>query len=398
MRRLLFVDDEPQILDGLRDALRKQRHVWEMRFCTSGDDALELMNETAFEVIVTDMRMPGMDGAELLRRVKVRNPGMIRIVLSGQADRDLIMKMLPVSQQFLSKPCNADRLRTVITQALELRELLDDPVIRDLIGDVESLPSVPATYWKLSEALAAGTTGISDISEIVEQDAALSAKLLQIVNSAYFGLTHAVTSVSAALNYLGLELLKALSLMMGIFNAAEQQVRIPEYSVEDAQRKALLVAQLARRIVSDRSRRDEAFTTGVLHDVGKLILATRLPNRYSSVLREAADGERALHAIEIERIGASHASVGGVLLGSWGLPCSIVQSVAHHDVLSAGSYGEDPVTLAVHVADALIGAKLRGHKDTVELDMQTLQQRDLHSNLAEWRVIADEVIANAPPV
>lgn len=391
MRNVLFVDDEPQILDGLRDALRKQRHEWNMQFCVSGEDALQSMSTTAFEVIVTDMRMPGMDGAELLRHVKSRHPSTIRIVLSGQADRELAMKMLPVSQQFLSKPCSTDRLRSVITHALELRDMLDDPVVLGLVGDVESLPSVPATYWQLTEALSSSDVGIAEISAIVEGDAGLSAKLLQIVNSAYFGLSQPVTSVSSAVNYVGIELLKALSLMVGIFSAAEHQIRIPEYSLEAAQRQALMVAQLARKIVTDRSRRDEAFTTGVLHDVGKLVLATRLPNRYGSVLREAAAGDIPLHLLEIERIGASHASVGGVLLGSWGLPCTIVQSVARHHAMTSNKCAEDPVTVAVHVADVMISSLLTGRADTEALDMHTLQQLDLLGSLREWRLSAEEI-------
>ena len=390
MKRLLFVDDEPQILDGLRDALHKQRRHWDMTFCTSGQDALRAMQVGAFDVVVSDMRMPGMDGAELLQRIKQLHPATVRIVLSGQADRELVMRLLPVSQQFLTKPCSADELRVVLERALDSNDFLDDPVLLDLIGEMGTLPSVPATYAALTKALQSPDAGIAEISAIVAQDAALSAKVLQIVNSAYFGLSQTVHAVPVAVNYLGLELLKALALMVGIFAPASTG-SIAEFSIDRAQREALLVAQLARRIVRDPRRRDEAFTTGVLHDVGKLILATRLPRRYGAVLREAQEDERPLHAIERERIGASHASVGAVLLGRWGLPCSMVSSVAHHHDLEAPRDASDPVTLAVHVADEMIDALMSGAKDPRTLDLAALERQDVLSMLPEWWQAARDV-------
>lgn len=395
MKRVLFVDDEQQILDGLRDALRKQRQIWDMTFCTSASDALSAMEAAPFGVIVTDMRMPVMDGAALLAEVKTRYPATVRIVLSGQADRDLVMKMLQVSQQFLSKPCNTDRLRSAVERAFDLRELLDDPVILGLIGGLDTLPTVPATYQRLTEALASGTIGVGAIAGIVEQDGALSAKLLQIVNSAYFGLTQPVVAVPTAVNYLGLELLKALSLMVGIFGAADAWPAAPEYSAEAAQRQALLVASVARRIVTERVRRDEAFTTGILHDVGKLILATRLPKRYGAVLREAAAGGRPLRDIEHDLLGTSYASVGAVLLGTWGLPCSIVQSVAHHASPGERGYADDPVTLAVHVASALVSAALRGQSEAPLLDLAAIDAQGLLGALPEWQAITQELVRSA---
>lgn len=391
MTRLLFVDDEPQILDGLRDALHRQRLQWDMTFCTSGPDALRAMDGGAFDVVVSDMRMPGMDGAELLRRIKERHPATVRIVLSGQADRELVMRLLPVSQQFLSKPCSASELRTVLERALESNTFLEDPVLLALIGEMGTLPSVPATYAALTKAIQSPDSGIGEISAIVARDAALSAKVLQIVNSAYFGLSHTVHAVPMAVNYLGLEVLKALALMVGIFAAADTSA-IAEFSIDEAQREALLVAQVARRLVQDPRRRDEAFTTGALHDVGKLILATRLPRRYGAVLREAQSHERPLYAIERERIGASHASVGAVLLGRWGLPYDMVASVAHHHTMNESRDGMDPVMLAVHVADAMVTALLTHQPEPGTLDLETLERQGLLSVLPEWWTIARETV------
>lgn len=393
MKQILFVDDEPQVLDALRDALRKRRHEWNMIFCSSGADALQAIATNAFDVILCDMRMPVMDGAEVLRRVKQDSPATVRIVLSGQADRDLVLRTLPASQQFLAKPMSTEKMIAVIERACELRALLNDAAVRALVGAVEALPSIPATYWQLNELLAGGDAGIAEISALAERDSALSAKLLQIVNSAYFGFAKPVSSVASAVNYVGVDLLKAMALMVGIFQLAPRSVTVVGFSVEESQQQALLVAQIARRIVTDQSRRDEAFTTGVLHDVGKLILATRVPESYAAILRDGILSEKPMHQLETEALGASHALIGAVLLGAWGLPYSMVQSVAYHHNLRSHRAIDDPVTVAVHVADALVSAHLSGRRDSnIDLDVDALSEHGLLPQLQEWTEIAQSVM------
>ncbi|MEO7998388.1 MAG: HDOD domain-containing protein, partial [Gemmatimonadaceae bacterium] len=218
-------------------------------------------------------------------------------------------------------------------------------------------------------------------------------KLLQIVNSAYFGFGKPISSVAAAVSYVGVDLLKAMALMVGIFRPAPTSITVLGFSVEESQQQALLVAQIARRIVTDKSRRDEAFTTGVLHDVGKLILATRVPEAYAAILREGITGEKPLHQLETEALGASHALIGAVLLGAWGLPYSMVQSVAYHHNLRTHHAIDDAVTVAVHVADAFVSAHLSGHRDvTLDLDIEALSAHGLLPQLEEWTAIANEIM------
>jgi YesN/AraC family two-component response regulator len=110
LRRVLFVDDDQYILDGLQNLLRKQRSRWDMCFALGGAAALELFAAAPFDVIVSDMRMPGMDGAELLAHVRERYPAARRIVLSGYAEPAAVQRALEVAHQFLSKPCRAPDL------------------------------------------------------------------------------------------------------------------------------------------------------------------------------------------------------------------------------------------------------------------------------------------------
>src|SRR5262250_288397 len=104
-RRILFVDDDPQLLSGLGKALRKHRHRWTMVFADSGDAALAEIHRATFDVVVSDMRMPVMDGAELLAQIRDRDPSTIRMILSGFSERNAIVRAQPVAHQFFNKPC-----------------------------------------------------------------------------------------------------------------------------------------------------------------------------------------------------------------------------------------------------------------------------------------------------
>ena len=394
MKRVLFVDDEPRVLDGLRDMLRKQRRVWDMVFAPGAEAALEEIARAPFDVVVSDMRMPGMDGASFLGRVKELSPEAARIILSGHAEEAMILRALPVCHQYLSKPCSAEALREVIERACDLQALLADPRLRALAGSVGTLPSVPAIYWELTRALADPEVGAADVSKIVERDPALSAKVLQIVNSSFFGLPQRTTSVGKAVSYLGLSVVKAVAVTLQVFSAGAKAKPIPGFSVEELQTRAVLVAEIARQIIRDPKRAEEAYLAGLLLDMGKIILALGAPERFAAALRLATDSGQPLHLVEQELLHVSHAEVGAFLLGTWGLPLPIVAAVAcHHNPAAAASVDAE-LTVAVHVASALVdGEDLAGATRSVDrLDTATIEALGMTSELVRWRGVAATVL------
>lgn len=392
MKRILFVDDEPHVLDGLRNLLRKQRNVWEMSFAVGGQAALEELRKAPFDVIVTDMRMPGMDGATLLQKVKEEHPRVARIVLSGHAEREVVVKALPLSHQYLSKPCDEATLRAVIERACELQSLLDNGAIRDVVGKMDRLPSVPRTYSELSRVMGERDAGLGDVAKIIEQDPAMCAKILQLVNSPYFGLSRRVTSASHAVNYLGIELLKGLVLTAEVFGAMDDSAAIEGFSMERLQEFSVLTAAVSKQLVSDPKDSEQACTAGLVHDIGKIILALAIPACFQEVVRVGRAGETPFHAIEKEMIGVTHAEVGGYLLGVWGLPLPIVEAVTyHHGPLHPGGTGLG-ILGAVHVADALVDGALAerdGRRPESRLDVPFLKEMGLIDELPKWRAIVD---------
>lgn len=394
VKYILFVDDEQQILDGLRDLLRKERRQWEMVFALGGVAALEELEKRPFDVVVSDMRMPGMDGVAFLQTVKERHPAVARIVLSGHAEQDMVLRALPVAHQYLAKPAQADSLRAVIQRACELRDVLVDPKIRELVGKLDSLPSLPASYWELTRALANPDVSLAEVTKIVEKDPGLSAKVLQIVNSAFFGLPQKTASIGRAVSYLGLQTIKAIAVSVQVFAAAGQSTEVQGFSIEAFQDNALLVAEVSKQIVRDGTRSEDAFTAGLLRDTGKLILAFSSPQKFSEAIAEAAAKERALWVVEKEIFGVSHADVGAFLLGTWGLPLPMVTAVAFHHAPEAALSGDGDLIIAVHVADALVESVLSPHRSvaTSALDVSTLEKLGVGAELQAWQEKATKII------
>jgi HD-like signal output (HDOD) protein len=383
--RILFVDDEQAILDGLRDLLRKERRRWGMVFALGGKEALDELARQPFDVVVSDIRMPGMDGTQLLTKVKATYPSVARIVLTGHADRDAVLRALPVAHQFLAKPCDAGALRVAIERTQALHTLLASQEIRDIVGRLTSLPSVPQTYLALTDAARDSRKGLSDMTAIVERDPAMGTKVLQLVNSAYFGNTQPIASIQQAVMYLGIELLKGMALTGNVFGTMGKTA-IDGFSLEALQTRSLRTACLAKRFVEDPRKAEEAFTAALVADVGQIIIAMGLRKGYQDVLRRARETARPLHAVELEMLGVTHAEIGAYLLGVWNLPFSIIEGVAYHHRPNALGDGPCEMLAALHAADALVDPPIEGVEP--ELDLGFFERAGLVQRLVEWRRIA----------
>lgn len=355
MKSILFVDDEPMILDGLRRMLRSMRNEWDMHFADSGAAGLALLANTPCDVVVSDMRMPGMNGAQLLTEIKSRFPDTLRIVLSGHAEADMVMQAFGVTQQYLLKPCEQATLRETITRAFRLRELLTNEQIKRVIGKIDSLPVLPDVYQELVACLRSPDASIAEVSRIIGQDVGMTAAILKVVNSAYFGLQKSIANIERAVTFLGIESVMALVLEHGIISGAQ----VPDmagFSLESLRRDGLRTAAAARAIARVEptlaETQDEAFLSGVLHDIGRLVLAMGLPREYAEV--GVYQQQQGVRRIEAERavIGTTHPEAGAYLLGLWGFPNSVLEAVLFHETPGEAPTESLSLLTAVHVAHA----------------------------------------------
>ena len=354
--RVLFVDDDPLVLQGLQRMLRSMRTAWDMEFVDGGAKALDLLKQRSFEVVVSDMRMPGMNGAQLLNALAVQYPDTIRIILSGHADQDLITQCLGSAHQYLSKPCDPDLLKKLVNDTWRLGSDIASERVRKAVGSLENLPSLPATYRRLSEALAREDSTAADLGRIISQDIGMTAKILKLVNSAFFGLRRELSNPTEAVTYLGTETVRSLVLANGIFQEA-RPLRTRQISLDDIWNHSLAVGHGARNILralkAPEAMQNDGFISGLLQDTGILILAQNFPDAYDQALGLVQDEHYLLSLAEQRVLGVNHAEVGAYLTGLWGLPALIVQSLRFHHSPALGPGGADQITpaAAVHLAD-----------------------------------------------
>jgi HD-like signal output (HDOD) protein/CheY-like chemotaxis protein len=390
MKTLLFVDDESKVLQGLQRQLRSMRNDWDMHFSEGAKKALEFMATKPVDVIVTDMMMPEMDGAELLTEVSRRHPNTVRIVLSGHAEREAVLRLIGPAHQYLSKPCDAEELRTAVGRAFALRDLLSSEQLKQLATRIKCLPSLPALYQQLTDELNKEDSSMERIGEIISRDIAMTAKILQLVNSAFFGLPQPISSPTEAVMYLGLSTVRSLVLSLQVFSQFKSPP-LPGFSLDALANHCWVTGVLARRVAKVQSRdmkmMDQCFLAGLLHDVGRIILAAGLPEQYAKVWNAAGKQGASLWQAEQAEFGATHADVGAYLIGLWGLPSTIVEAVAFQHCPSLCVAKDFSPLTAIHVANAFAHEKNGVAAELISIDTNYLTQLGLADRLAEWREV-----------
>ena len=330
MHRVLFVDDDPLVLRGLSRSADEFSENWQVDFASSGRDAITLLSQHAYDALVTDMHMPGMDGLQLLQIVSRDLPGVMRFVLSGNTSSSQALAAAHLVHQMIPKPCEMETIYAIVERACRLRDMLSDPHLLQFITGIKTLPSVPLIYNNLVKELQSEDTSPQVVGGIIAKDAAMTAKILQLVNSAFFALPENVSSPQRAVTILGLNTVKALVLGIQVFSEFHNAPGLP-ISVDAVWKHSILVSSLAYTIAKELNlkpqEREDVRVSGMLHDVG-ILLYLKIPiiGRYVRFNKPGLISNES----EYEAIGTSHAEMGGYLLGMWGLPTSIVEAVTFH--------------------------------------------------------------------
>ena len=331
-QRIMFVDDEPNLLSGLRRMLRVKRDVWDMQFAEGGEQALALMAQAPVDAVVSDMRMPGMDGGQLLAEVRRRHPQTARIILSGHADRTAIISAVGPTQQYLAKPCELELLVAVLERVLTVRGIVHNDRLRGLLGGVESLPKPPRVYEEMMAVATDPDSDLDDVVTLIEQDLGTSAEVLRLVNSAFFGLPSRVPTIGRAVGLLGLETIQALAVAGAVF--ASGGPTPPGLDPRQLSTRGMQVGVLARRIATVEGwpleAVGDAFFAGLLHEVGLAVLAGSDPAGWSALLAEGAQVAdlEAHRALEVAHLGCAATEASAYLLGLWGFSEPVVEAIA----------------------------------------------------------------------
>jgi putative nucleotidyltransferase with HDIG domain len=392
MNRVLLVDDEPNIVQGLSRMMRCVRDEYETRYALSGAEALRIMAEWPADVIVSDMRMPGMNGVELLNRIAAEYPEAVRLILSGHTDREVIMQSAVVAHQFLSKPCDAQTLVHTLRRAASVRSLLREPAIRNAVGRTMQLPCLSSTYDNLMVVLGTAGCSANDVAGVVSKDVVLTAKVMQLVNSGFFGAARRVDSIVDAITCLGIDVIRALVATIEAFDGFK--ATFDDAQIRGVFHHSLRVAELAKNIAAFEglsiADQEDALLAGMLHDIGKLILARAYPDRYAEAL--LTDGELwPDQALERYTIGASQAEVGAYLLGLWGFQIHVVEAVAFHDRPDACRAPVFSLTTIIHAANILADVPTdKPFQGSLSLDYEYLRCVGKLDHVNSWASLEKE--------
>jgi putative nucleotidyltransferase with HDIG domain len=390
LKRILFVDDEVEVLDSLRDALRRYRHQWNVRFASSGEAALAELAAEPADVVVSDIQMPGMNGAALLAGIQQLHPATIRIVLSGYANHEFIARAAPAAHRILGKPCNVELLSLVLERSCTLHALSEVTEKYRLTVATTTLPSRPELYSEITDVIADLRSTPEDIAAVIERDVAMTAKVLQLANSAFFSDGRSVASVLDAVLNLGPETIKSLTVSAETFGSLVP-ASIHGFSLERFQEHAILVARIARGILPDGEAQQDAVTAALLHDIGKLVAITDDRERWDRLTVEARHRGLPRYAVEKDIEEVTHAATGAYLLALWGLPLGVVEAVAGHHDLTLLPRDSLDATAAVHIADALaheVRPELGDGAPPVSLDCAALERLGVSGQLDRWRELA----------
>ncbi len=393
MNTILFVDDETYILDSLRRCLRTMNDRWQILFADSAEAALQLMKQYHVDVVITDMVMPGCNGVELLGKIARNYPRTVRIILSGHTDQLAALQSTEVAHQFINKPTSAEQLKILVERICHLRDLLDNQKYITLATKIRNLPSLPTVYYDLLDEINAPDPSLKRIGNIINKDLGMTAKILQLINSAFFGLPHRVHSVDQAVALLGLDTLRALILHVNIFSSFPPG-RTVLSSVSSLRDHSLLVGYLAKRILQEEQIQKElaekAMLAGILHDIGYLLLA-QMPDVCRQAVQMSREQGYTLAEAEYMLTGISHAESGAYLLGIWGFEEELVETVAFHHRPSQAPHPGSGTLMAVYVADTLLNWAGGPNVGKTKLNLNYLQDQGMALDVDYWIQAADDL-------
>jgi putative nucleotidyltransferase with HDIG domain len=412
MRKILFVDDDPKEIKWLKKMLESMCHEWEMEFAASGEEALTFMAKSPFDAVVSDMRMPEMNGVELLGIITERYPETVCIIHSELSDKETVLRSVKSTYQFLMKPSNAETLKYTVERVCKLQDLLRSETLRNMIAGIRRLPTLPQLYNLIVAEMQSKEPSLKKVGHIISQDVSMSAKILQLVNSNFYGLPLKIADPQQAAVYLGVDTLKSLVLSIDVFSSFTEDAELRGFSLAEMWKHSLMTGRLARDIAravtSDGKAAEEAMIAGILHDIGKLILL-KAPMQYEKVEDFIEKSGCSRVEAEYAVMKTSHAELGAYLLGLWGIPDNVVEAVAFHhnpsklleDIfVTQGKSSNKGIELetvkkqltgfaivtAVHVANALMMQEVSSSSATTfpYIDIRYLGKLNVTDKLPKW--------------
>ena len=381
-RHLLFVGGDEDWLGQVERDLAGLESNWNCSRATDCSQAMEKWASGSFDTLILDGNTT--DGAKLLKTLEKELAHSICIVRCQTLDRATSSQWKGSGAALMAEDADAATLISSVKRSARIRDWLADAAIKQLVSQIRKLPAQPKLHTLVTDELQSANGSMDTVGKLISQEPVMSAKILQVVNSAFFGLTREISDSTESVMVLGAERIKALILLAGVFSQYSG-AKCPGFSPEPVWSHSIQVGAFARAIALAETKNaraaEAAFTAGLLHDIGKLVLAGNLPEMYDTVQRLKASKNITSREAELEILGTSHAELGACLLATWGLPLPILEAIAfHHEPARADEHGFT-LLAAVHVANVFAQESHAGDTARDQIDMGYL----LHTGLGDCR-------------
>jgi HD-like signal output (HDOD) protein len=393
-KQICFAGFSEEELALLQPSLAAVAGAWDCVFAPDAASTLAALARTPFDVLVANLSAGGIHDAEFLEQAARQHPRTLRFVLGDVSDRDLMVHCMGTAHQFISRPWKPQDLVSILERSLALDAWLTNDKLRSFVPRLGKLPGLPASYFEVIKTAESPNASVESIAEVIARDPALTARLLQMVNSPACGLAEKITNPREAVSMLGIETVKSLVLCLQLF-AQAAPVEGASLSLDQLWRHSFNVAKLAARVVlrcigSERMASD-AYTAGLLHNIGQIVLATNLAREYSVVVETARNLKCPLQEAELKLMGVTRHQIGAYLLGLWGMPLPLLESTALHDTPSLTKAVEFSVLTAVHVANVLASEQTGRIEGLLppKLDAEYLATLELPNRPEAWRKFLD---------
>lgn len=389
-RRLLFVVGDKAQQQSLDQTLQPMRKRWHISVVVAVADQSSHLADGPFAAVVADAKLAERSGIQYLNEFSAHSLSTLRVLRCDGNDQAELKRHTGPAIQALALNADAELVEANLDRMILLDEWMSNPSVKTLVGRMKQLPSLPTLYTQVVTELQKPDASIEFVARLIATDPMMAAKILQVVNSPFFGLTSEITEPAAAVMFLGTERTKSLVLLAKVFSQFEKS-KCEGFSQEQLWRHSMATGAFARSIMMTETRNarlaDMAFTAGLLHDVGKLLLAANLPAEYSGLIAQASRRNLSESEIEKEALGATHAELGACLLGLWSLPIPILHAVAWHHQPSLGPEKEFSILTAVHAANAFDYEKKKAADApcAVIVDFKHMEDIGKTEHLNTWR-------------
>lgn len=368
-KKILFVDDEKQILRSIERLFFDSD--CEIFTADSAEAAFDILADQHVDMVVSDMRMPGMDGYKLLCEVKKLYPSTLRAILSGYSDEKVVMRAIQknIAKMYIYKPWENQELLGIFEQAFETEAMLKDAKLKLLVNNIEELPALKGNYQYILE-LVEKEADFGEIASALERDQSIAGKVLHVANSAFYDVK--TGSVKQAMTYLGLA--NIMNLLRSTFYLESMAVGgVCEKEVSYLWQHAFLSNKIVHVIYKEllaKSISESELSAGLLHNIGNLFLLKYFPDKYLTLYRSTDVSKDDILEAETGCFNITHQEAGGYLLKWWDLPYPIVEAALFHHTPFAGNIINKELVFTVNIAQHYAGMYLcSGNTEVFDKDV-----------------------------